>query len=460
MITEHAPPSAVDIERSVLGAMIFNPPRAITAVHELGLEAHHFYHPPHRKIYTAIVSLHFDEGEAVDRFTLAEFLKRLGTFEDVGGEVYLWQLADEVATWANVRHHAGIVLEKASQRELMQEGYALVERVASGRDSAQHMFEELQQFATRGAVGGKQGGWVTVREGLVELRQAYERAKESDRQWAGHDCGFPDINEMISGLCPGELTIIGARPNIGKTTLALQMATTVAESGVTVAFFSIEMTTQQLLQRLVCIEAGIDVRRLRSGKLNEHEQECYENASERLSSLPLHLDFTPALTAPRATAKLETLLQDNPVGLVVIDYLQLMDGPGESKNQMLEAASTALQSLAKSLNIHFLVLSQLSRGVEMRDERRPRMSDLRDSGGIEQSADNVMLIHRPGKYEDLAEKWKDPNLDIRTWVQIIHDKTRFGPTGTVELVWIPETAQFASKGATFTAPDISQGRML
>ena len=801
-MTDDVPPSAVDTERGVLGAMILDV-RAISAVQTLGLEGYHFYHPPHRKIYTAIVSLHFDEGEAVDQLTLGNFLKRLRQFDEAGGDAYISRLAAETATWANVRHHTRIVLEKAALRELMEEGYSLVQRAASGRDSSERISEDLHQRITRRTLGHREEGWVSPRDGFAKLKEAYERAKAMGLEWAGHNCGFPAINDMMSGLCPGELTILGARPNIGKaqpvdepvltpqgwkeigtlkigdrvasadgtwacvnglfpqgpkevfrvefagggythccndhlwltttlkerrrklpaavrplseirkslnvqgtvsnhhipwarpiefeesslpldpyliglyiadgcrsisavisnpepdiqtrlrhalpaedtltivngsalrirrkqrnnmrsatsghlkllgllgtysherfiprtyllgsvpqrlallqglcdadghaqasgveystaspqlreditflvgslggvvswqtrtptythagekhegrvayrgwirfggeiypvssqkhlkcwrpktkgksrpirnivavgerasvcisvdhpsglyvtrdfavthnTTLALQMATTVAESGAHVAFFSIEMTTQQLLQRLACIEAGVDVRRLRSGRLGDEEHERFESAVRRLSPLPLHLDYTPALTVTKATAKLETLLQDNPVGLVIIDYMQLMDGPGDSKNQVLEAVSTTLQNLAKSLNLHFLVLSQLSRGVETREDRRPRMSDLRDSGGIEQSADNVLLIHRPGKYDDIVETWKGDESDIRTWVQIIHDKTRFGPTGAVELVWVPETAQFASKGATLTAPNISQGSML
>ena len=443
MNTTQIPPNAVATERAILGALLLDV-RAISRAHTLGLEAHHFYEGSHRKIYTAITSLHFDEGEVVDQLTLGNYLQRLGQLDEVGGVVYLADLAAEVATAANVQYHAGIVLEKAALRELIEEAYATLQRAYAESETSQKIAEDLHQRTTRRAVGHTQEGWSTPADELIKIDEAYQHAKEKGLEWAGLDCGFGGVNDMMSGLCPGEITIVGARPNIGKSTIGLQVSTTIAESGTHVAILSIEMTKQQLMQRLVCIEAEIDVRRLRSGRLSGADFERYQDARRRLQPLPIHLDYTPALTATKATAKLEQLMQDYPVGLVVIDYLQLMDGPGDSKNQVLETASMALQNLAKTLELHFLVLSQLSRGVEMREDRRPRMSDLRDSGGIEQNADNVLLIHRPGKYEDIVEKWTDDSLNIRTWVEIVHDKTRFGPTGPVELVWVPETAQFAN----------------
>ena len=459
MNLEQAPPNALSTEEAILGAMLIDV-RAISRVQTLGLEAHHFYHGPHRKIYTAIVSLHFDEGEAADQVTVGNFLKRLGQLDEVGGTVYLADLAAEVATAGNVRYHTGIVLEKAALRELIEEAHSTIERAYSERDTSQRIAEDLHQRTTRRALGHSEEGWSSPAEELIQLDEAYHRAKAAGLEWAGLNCGFKGINDMMSGLCPGELTILGARPNIGKTTIALEMSMTISEAGKHVAIFSIEMTKQQLMQRLICIEAEIDVRWLRSGRLGEADYRRYQEARGRLQPLPIHLDYTPALTATKATAKLEQLMQDYPVELVIIDYMQLMDGPGDSKNDMLERASTALQGLAKSLGLHFLVLSQLSRGVESRDDRRPRMSDLRDSGGIEQSADNVLLIHRPGKYEDLVEKWKNEHTDIRTWVEIIHDKTRFGPTGSVELFWNPITAQFTSPGATLSAPPLQQEKFI
>ena len=440
---KRVPPQNLEAEEAILGAMLIDN-RAINRVRSLDVEAGHFHSPANQKLFTAIVNLHVDEGEAVDRVTLGNYLRRFGQLEEVGGLLYLDSLDSEIVTAANVEYHIGILLEKAGARAVIEEATQAIEKAHADHHEADHISQELHSRISRRIVRRSDEGWSTAGEILVGVSEDYERARQMGLAWAGLDCGFPDVNDMMSGLCGGELTIIGARPNIGKTTLVMQMALTVGEAGSGVAAFSLEMTKKQLLQRVACIEAGIDIRKFRSGRLNDLEHHRFQAARERIQGIPLYVDHTASLSLPKLTTKLERLVGDQDIGLVIVDYLQLMDGPGRSQHEVFEAISRGLQNQAKSTDLPFLVLSQLSREVERREDRRPRMSDLRESGGIEAAADNVLLIHRPAWYEDLVEKYDGDTAEFMRWVELIHDKTRFGPTGTVRLTWLPDTAEFAN----------------
>jgi len=284
-----------------------------------------------------------------------------------------------------------------------------------------------------------------MNEIVPDVRRAFEAAKESDREWAGLDCGFKKINDKLNGLCQAELTILAARPSIGKTRLAMQMAKNVAiNEGEAVGIFSLEMSKRQLGQYMVCAEAGVDLNRFRAGKVDMVEQQKLVEAEAKVSRLPIHIDDTTALTIPKLIAGTERLMDKANVKLIVIDYLQLMAGPGDGGNEKFDLISQGLKNFSKEFNIPVLCLSQLNRAVEARPDKRPHIGDLRDSGAIEQNAVNVLLIYRPGHYEELMEKCKNDHdaAALERQADILAEKTRFGPTGTIRLAWNSANASF------------------
>ena len=432
------PPQAVEVEQAVLGAMMLEQ-RAIVRAVEI-LDESCFYHAPHSRIFAAMSTL-FEQGTPVDQLTLTEELKRRGQLDDVGGVVYLAKLGAEVATTANIDFHARIVLEKALSRKLIETASGVIERAYAADEDVQTLIDKAEQQLFSLSENQIGDGFELLEKVMGETFEHLERVHARAGTVLGVDTGFADLNDQMSGFQKGDLVILAARPSVGKTALALTLARHAAvEAGVGVAVFSLEMSKMQLAQRLLSAETKVDLHKLRTGRLREEDWMHLTRNIDRLAQAPIHIDDTPGISVLEARAKARRLQREYGVGLVVIDYLQLMSGHmrTQSREQEISQISRGLKAMAKELDVPVLALSQLSRAVESRTDRRPQLSDLRESGSLEQDADVVMFIYRPEMYD-----LKSPDGEsLEGRAQIIIGKQRNGPIGSVDLQWNKESATY------------------
>ena len=432
------PPQAVEVEQAVLGAMMLEQ-RAIVRAFEI-LDESCFYHAPHSQIFAAMVDL-FERGTAVDQLTLTEELKRRGQLDDVGGVVYLAKLGSEVATTANIDFHARIVLEKALSRKLIETTSRVLERAYAADEDVQTLIDSAEQQLFSLSENQIGDGFELLEKVMGETFEHLERVHARAGTVLGVDTGFADLNDQMSGFQKGDLVILAARPSVGKTALALTLARHAAvEAGVGVAIFSLEMSKMQLAQRLLSAETKVDLHKLRTGRLRDEDWMHLTRNIDRLAQAPIHIDDTPGISVLEARAKARRLQREYGVGLFVIDYLQLMSGHmrTQSREQEISHISRGLKAMAKELDVPVLALSQLSRAVESRTDRRPQLSDLRESGSLEQDADVVMFIYRPEMYD-----LKSPDGEsLEGLAQIIIGKQRNGPVGSVDLMWNKESATY------------------
>lgn len=432
------PPQAVEVEQAVLGAMMLEQ-RAVTRAVEI-LDETCFYHGPHNQIFAAMSTL-FEQGTPVDQLTLTEELKRRGQLDDVGGVVYLAKLGSEVATTANIDFHARIVLDKALSRKLIETASGVIEQTYKGDEDIQTLIDKAEQqlFSLNEHQIGD--GFEPLDKVMGETFEHLERVHARAGTVLGVDTGFTDLNNMMSGFQKGDLVILAARPSVGKTALALTLARNAAvEAGVGAAIFSLEMSKMQLAQRLLSAETKVDLHKLRTGRLRDEDWMHLTRNIDRLAQAPIHIDDTPGISVLEARAKARRLQREDGIGLVVIDYLQLMSGHvrTQSREQEISQISRGLKAMAKELDVPVLALSQLSRAVENRTDRRPQLSDLRESGSLEQDADLVMFIYRPEMYD-----LKSPDGEsLEGLAQIIIGKQRNGPVGSVDLMWNKESATY------------------
>ncbi len=429
------PPQAVEAEVAVLGAMLLDS-AAIGVAAEL-LDEHSFYRGAHRKIFRAVMEL-FARDEAVDLVTVTQELKRSKDLDDVGGAAYLSTVIGSVATTANVRYHAKIVLEKAILRRLInvatevaQEAYDSGGEAGDILDRAEHMIFEIAQAKVR-------RDFVPMREILKHSFEVIQELYDKKEHITGVPTGFDDLDAITSGFQKSDLVVIAGRPSMGKTAFALNVAAYAAiEKATPVAIFSLEMGKEQLVQRMLCSEARVDAHKLRTGYLADRHWSSLTTAAGLLSESQIYIDDTPAMTVLEMRSKARRLKAESDVGLVIVDYLQLMRGLGRQENRQQEISeiSRSLKALAKELEVPVLALSQLSRAVETRGgDKRPILSDLRESGAIEQDADVVAFIYRAEQYERTPE-----NIGV---AEIIVGKQRNGPTGTVRLQFSSECTRF------------------
>ncbi|MEW6753580.1 MAG: replicative DNA helicase [Candidatus Latescibacterota bacterium] len=377
---ERMPPQAVEVEQAVLGAMLLDA-RAIGRAIEL-LDESCFYHEPHSTIYQAVVSL-YDRGEAVDSLTLAEELRRRGKLDDVGGVVYLATLSAQVATAANIDYHARIVFEKALSRRLIDTAAEVSQAAYEGRQDVQELLDWAEQRIFALSEQRLGGGFESLEAVMSEALEQIERAHNRASAVTGVDTGFPDLNDRTAGLQAGDLVILAARPSVGKSALAIAMARHAAvETNLGVAIFSLEMSKIQVAQRLLSAQTHVDLHKLRTGRLRDEDWVHLTRSVGRLAQAPVFIDDTPGITVLEARAKARRLKREHGIGLVVIDYLQLMSSHErvDSREQEISRISRGLKALAKELGLPVLALSQLSRAVESRTDRRPQLSDLRESG--------------------------------------------------------------------------------
>ena len=432
------PPQAVEVEQAVLGAMMLEQ-QALSRAFEI-LDKSCFYHASHGQIFEAMHTL-FEQGTAVDQLTLTEELKRRGQLDDVGGVVYLAKLGSEVATAANIDFHARIVFEKALSRKLIEAASEISERAYAADEDVQTLIDKAEQQLFSLSENQIGEGFEPLDKVMGDAFEHIERIHAKTDAVLGVDTGFANLNDLTSGFQKGDLIILAARPSVGKTALALTLARNAAvDAGVGVAIFSLEMSKMQLAQRLLSAETKVDLHKLRTGRLTEDDWMHLTRNIDRLAQAPIYIDDSPGISVLEARAKARRQLREYGIGMVVIDYLQLMSGHlrTQSREQEISQISRGLKAMAKELDMPVLALSQLSRAVESRTDRRPQLSDLRESGSLEQDADVVMFIYRPEMYG-----LKSPDGEsLEGTAEIIVGKQRNGPVDSVPLMWNKESATY------------------
>jgi replicative DNA helicase len=433
------PPHSIEAEESVIGGVLLDN-TALDRALEL-VTPEHFYRKAHRQIMHAIVDLN-ERSEPVDLVTLAEALRGRNELQDVGGAAYLAELAERVPTAANVGYYARIVRDKALLRALIQTSTEIAMRGFEAPGDVDAFLDEAEHEIYRIAEGKTHPAFQRVGEILIDSMKQVERLYERRELVTGVPTGFKDLDRKTAGLQPGDLVIVAGRPSMGKTAFALNVAQYAAlETGVGVAVFSLEMSKEQLVLRMLCSEARVDQSRVRAGDAQERDYPKLAIAAQRLSEVPIFIDDTPALSILELRAKARRLKRDHQarLGLVIVDYLQLMRGPtSDNREQEISAISRSLKALAKELAIPIVALSQLNRQVEQRKEKEPVLADLRESGAIEQDADVIMFLFRPHVYDEKADE-RD--------AEVIIGKQRNGPIGKVPLVFFSEYTRFENRAA-------------
>lgn len=443
MIEERVPPQNIEAEQAVLGAMLIDK-EAIAKATEV-LSADDFYREAHRVIFSAMLEL-YNKNEAVDMVTVTEILKRDNKLEDIGGIAYITSLANVVLTAANVKYHAEIVAEKSVLRQLVRVsteiaamGYEANEDVGTLLDTAESRILEISNRK-------KKNDFTAINDILMDSVQSIESLLQNKGGLTGLPAGFADLDKLTSGLHPSDFIILAARPSMGKTALALNIVQNVALRAHkviggeprSVAFFSLEMSKEQLVNRMLCAEAGIDSQRLRVGEMHDEDWTHLWDACDTMSRAKIYIDDTAGITAMDMCSRARRLKAEHGLDLIVVDYLQLMQGSGKRNNsgdrqQEVSEISRSLKALARELDVPVLALSQLSRSVESRQVKRPMLSDLRESGSLEQDADIVAFLYREDYYNPETEN---------KHTELIIAKHRNGPVDTVNLFFQKQFTKF------------------
>lgn len=441
--SDRRPPYSEDAEQAVLSAMLIDQDAVLRAVEYV--DDTMFYAERHRRIFRAMVTI-AERGGVVDPLTLSEELNRKGELDASGGKDYIGFLVDAVPTAANIEYHAAIVREKAILRRLIEVSTSIVAEAFEGKSTANELLDEAEAKIFQVAEQKTKDGFTRIKELLWPTMERIEALQRGGKTITGVASGFGDLDEMTSGFQPSDLVIVAARPSMGKTAFTLNIAQHAAiEHNVPVAFFSLEMSKESLVQRMITSEARIDAQRLRKGMLRDDDFPRLARAAGILSSAPVWIDDTPGITILEMRSKARRLKAEAGVGMVIVDYLQLMQGPAgsESRQQEVSQISRGLKALAKELNVPVIALSQLSRAPEQRtgDNKRPQLSDLRESGAIEQDADLIMFLYRQEFYDGPTDK--DGN-SLEGKAEVIVGKQRNGPTGLVNLFFHKQYTRFES----------------
>ena len=435
-VVSKIPPNDIVAEQAVLGSMLADKDAVVKAIEIL--KPDDFYREDHKEIYAAMLEL-YGLGEPIDFLTLRNSLTQRGTLEKVGSDMFLSTLIDSVPTTSNIESYVKIVEEKATLRSLIKAandilamGYASTEEVNSIIEKTEKkIFDVLQNRNSR--------GYASIKDILVDTFDNIEKLYKKKSKVSGVESGFTDLDLKTSGLNPSELILVAARPAMGKSAFVLNIAHHVAMHGrVPVMIFSLEMSKEQMVNRILCSEAEVDSMKVRTGDLDSEDWIKLGKASGNLAEAPIYIDDTPGLSPAELRAKCRKAKLEKDIGVIIIDYLQLMEGKGKSESRQNEISeiSRSLKLVAKELNIPVIALSQLSRAPEARPDHRPILSDLRESGSIEQDADIVMFLYRDDYY--------NPDTEKKNVAEVIIAKNRSGSTGTVELAWIGKYTKFAN----------------
>jgi replicative DNA helicase len=438
-VPERTLPHNLEAEKSVLGAILIHND-AFNHAAEL-IDSRDFFRDAHRRIFDKMVALS-ERTEAIDLVTLKEELRRSGELEEVGGPAYIASLADGVPRSANVEHYARIVKEKATLRNLIHSANRILADAYQAEEDADLILDGAEKAIFEIAEDRIREGFVPLRDLVQSSFATIEKLQQHKGLVTGVPTGFVDLDEMTSGLQPSDLVLVAARPSMGKTSFVLNIAQHIGtQTEMTVGFFSLEMSKEQLFMRMLTSEARIDAHRFRSGYLNEKDYGRLSHALGTLAEARVFIDDTASIGVLEMRAKARRLQAEHGLHLLIIDYIQLMQGRGrfESRQQELASISRSLKGLAKELKIPIVALSQLSRAPETRSDHRPQLSDLRESGALEQDADLVMFIFREEQYRTEDGQ---PNQEAEGVAEIIVGKQRNGPTGVVKLAFIKEHTRF------------------
>ncbi|MHC4107774.1 MAG: replicative DNA helicase [Planctomycetota bacterium] len=437
---EKLPPHALEAEMSLLGSILLDP-QVVGDVVLIVRSGEDFYKPANGAIYDTMVEL-YDKHASIDIVQLNQALADREILDSVGGLNYLVELADAVPSAANATHYARLVREKAMVRRLIEAAGDILYEAYHSPDQAQAILDQAEQRIFNIA----QHSQHTQIESLHELiKQTISLLEASEgKQLTGLPTGFVELDELTGGLQRGEMIVIAARPSMGKTALALNIAEQMATHGLGVGIFSMEMSKQQVVQRILCARSGIDSQRLRRHMLRPDDIRALMAACDDLLHAPIFVEDTPGLSSMQLRAKARRMVAQHEIKIIIIDYLQLMALGGRIESRQLEVSeiSRAVKAMARELNIPVVCLSQLNRSPEQREGHRPRMSDLRESGSIEQDADVVAMLHREDYYHQGDEAWFDANPDKAGLAELILAKQRNGPTGTLKLSWIADCTRF------------------
>jgi replicative DNA helicase len=434
---ERTLPHSLDAEKSVLGAVLVNN-EAFNHAAEF-IDSRDFFRDAHRRIFDKMVALS-ERGHAIDFITLKEELARAGELDEVGGPAYIASLADGVPRSANVEYYARIVKEKSTLRHLIYSANKILTEAYEAEQEPDVLLDEAERAIFSIAENRIRAGFVPLRELVHDSFATIEKLQQTKGAITGVPSGFIDLDEMTTGFQPGDLVIVAARPSMGKTSLVLNMAQHVGTAtSMTVGFFSLEMSKEQLFMRMLTSEARIDAHRFRTGHLSEKDYGRLSHALGTLAEARVFIDDAASIGVLEMRAKARRLKAEHGLDLLIIDYLQLMQGRGrfESRQQEVSAISRSLKGLAKELSVPIVALSQLSRAPEGRTDHRPQLSDLRESGAIEQDADLVLFIYRPEVYQKEETSPEDQGI-----AEIIIGKQRNGPIGSVKLSFLNQYTRF------------------
>jgi replicative DNA helicase len=438
------PPQHIEAEQSILGGILIEN-EAINRVTEI-LDADDFYRDGHRKIFNALINLS-ERDEPADLITLTNELQKLDQLDLIGGASYLASLIDSVPTAANIQYYARIVKEKAILRKLIQTSTEIITQSYEDRGDVEGFLDEAERSIFEISEKRVRPSFYPIREIVKESFATIEKLFKKKEAVTGVPSGFKELDRMTAGFQPSDLIIIAGRPSMGKTAFCLDVAEYAAiDHKIPVAIFSLEMSKEQLVIRMLCSQAHVEGTRLRTGYLNESDWPKLTIAAGSLSESPIYIDDTAALSVLELRAKARRLKSDHGLGMVIVDYLQLMKGRArvESRQQEISEISRSLKALAKELNIPVIAVSQLSRKTEERTGNRPQLSDLRESGAIEQDADLILFIYRDEVYN------RDPDNPNRGKAEVIIGKQRNGPIGKIDLAFLDKFTTFKDlyKGET------------
>ncbi len=435
-IFKRIPPHDSDAEQAVIGSMIFDK-EAIATATEI-LTGDDFYSPENKVIFEGCFEL-FSKGVPVDLITLKDKLVEKGVFEQIGGTEYLVNVSSVVSTSAHIKHYAKIVEEKAVLRRLIKAGTEITASSYEAKEEIAVIMDKAEKSIFNILQGRHTEEFAHIRDVLVSSFEKIEEIYHSKSKITGISTGFSDFDVKTAGLQPSDLVLIAARPSMGKTAFALNIAQNVAvRQKIPTAIFSLEMSKEQLVNRMLCCEAMIDAQKLRTGAIESEDWIKMARALGPLSEAPLYIDDTPGISPMELRAKCRRLKLEKGLGLIVIDYLQLMSASSksDSRQQEISEISRSLKAIAREMSAPVIALSQLSRACETRADHRPMLSDLRESGAIEQDADLVTFLYRDEYYHPDSEK--------RNQAEVIIAKQRNGPTGTVDLIWLGNYTKFAN----------------
>ena len=450
IMTDNLPPQNIEAEQAVLGAIFLNTDALADAMEYV--EADDFYRRAHQILFQAMVDLNND-GEAIDVLTVQNYLTTNNQLDDVGGVAYIAELATSVPTAANAGYYAKIVEEKSILRRLISTATNIITQANNGDDDVPSLLDSAERQIMDVSERRNRSGFREIKDVLNETLSDIDRLSQQSEDITGLPTGYREFDKMTAGLQPDNLIILAARPAVGKTAFALNIAQNVATSTDTsVAIFSLEMSAESLVNRMLCAEGSINANHLRTGQLDEGEWQNLIVAMGALSNTSIFIDDTPGIKMAEIRAKCRRLAKEKGnLGLVVIDYLQLIEGSNkESRQQEVSEISRQLKKLSKELSVPILALSQLSRGVEQRQDKRPVLSDIRESGSIEQDADIVAFLYRDDYYERGESKSEEDgddqdslNQDVGE-VELIIEKNRAGARGTVKLLFIKSYNKFSN----------------